>query len=249
MREPYASWKAFFVGYPASTIWLRSGIEALAERSRVGRTESKPTFLRRRSHGYVKMDVLYYICEVYKKLKDFKTSKMVISKNDYNMVACLMKHGADPFLKLNHTSPLEEAIQKCHIESLNEMIKLGNFDTIPETLASSSLFKAYNSGCSQAMDILKQQGVLERENGLVVYNSLVYRIFSKPGEKVCGDPIELMDLGFAFDDSFPIRHPDLISNESHKGKTISQILREEDLLEEEELIYLKEKRGVNVSPN
>lgn len=79
MREPYASWKAFFVGYPASTIWLRSGIEALAERSRVGRTESKPTFLRRRSHGYVKMDVLCYICEVYKKLKDFKTSKMVIS--------------------------------------------------------------------------------------------------------------------------------------------------------------------------
>lgn len=174
---------------------------------------------------------------------------LAISKNDYNMVACLMKHGADPFLKLDHTSPLEEAIQKCHIESLNEMIKLGNFDTIPETLASSSLFKAYNSGCSQAMDILKQQGVLERENGLVVYNSLVYRIFSKPGEKVCGDPIELMDLGFAFDDSFPIRHPDLISNESHKGKTISQILREEDLLEEEELIYLKEKRGVNVSPN
>ena len=79
MREPYASWKAFFVGYPASTIWLRSGIEALVERSRVGRTESKPTFLRRRSHGYVKMDVLCYICEVYKKLKDFKTSKMVIS--------------------------------------------------------------------------------------------------------------------------------------------------------------------------
>ena len=171
---------------------------------------------------------------------------LAVFDNSPRVVACLMKYGADPFLETGRSSPLCNVIQNCRVECLSEMIEYGRFDTIPENMAIMALFWAY-SNCKGTIDILKQAGVMKREPGKVVYNSLVDNMWLGPGEKMSGDPIELMELGLTFDDSLPIRRPELISKENHKGKTISQIIREEDIqLTKEEVRYLQIKKGVDV---
>ena len=171
---------------------------------------------------------------------------LAVFENESKTVTCLMKHGADPFLKTRHySSPMLDAIQYCKIECLREMIKYGRFDTIPEGIAVSALNLAYGE-CDEAFTLLKKMEVQKKDPGLNVYYSFILPEF-KPGDKNGRHPIDLMKVGFTFDDSLPIRRPDLILNKNHKGKTISQIIKDENiLLTEDEVEYLKREKGIDV---
>lgn len=172
--------------------------------------------------------------------------QLAVFDNSPRVVACLMKYGADPFLPTcSANTPFDIAIMNCKTACLSEMIKYGRIDTIPETCAISALICAYKN-CDKAMTLLKQKGVQKKDPGFVVYDALVYRRTPIYDEKKL-DSIELMELGLTFDDSLPIRRPDLVLSENHKGKTISQIIREEDIqLTKEEVRYLQIKKGVDV---
>jgi ankyrin repeat protein len=169
-----------------------------------------------------------------------------VYNDDYEMVSCLMRHGADPFQVTggNGWSPMRNAISNCKTKCLEEMIKHGRFDTISEFNAFGAIEQAYGRDCDSALELLKKAGVHKLDPGFIVYSSLCVYFNCKKNER---ESIELMELGLTFDDSLPIKRPDLIRNEEHKGKTISQIIRDEEILLSVEVIeYLKKEKGVDV---
>jgi len=174
--------------------------------------------------------------------------EVAVVNKKYKAIDCLMKFGADPFLKEKRQTAFSLAAEIGDLKSLDIMFKYINVDSMPADVAGFSLYDAQNH--EDAFNLLVEHNLQKKDTvGTSIYEA-VYVMEYKYA-------LKMLKLGVVFDDSVGIRYADELPGNTHL--TISELLRTKgginldstpkfivDWRRKDLIDYLKEERGIDI---